>query len=71
MLNRLDPSQCPVAAVCGNQVRIYGIPCKNFKGIEVRPLVNIINFRHYGAALAYAREYDDRSTVPLTDRRMK
>ena len=69
MLNRLDPSQCPVAAVCGNQVRIYGIPVKALKG-EIRPLVNIINFRHYGAALQYAKEYDDRSTVPPTDRRM-
>ena len=69
MLNRLDPSQCPVAAVCGNQVRIYGIPVKALKG-EIRPLVNIINFRHHGAALQYAKEYDDRSTVPPTDRRM-
>ena len=63
MLNRLDPSQCPVAAVCGNQVRIYGIPHKAIKG-EVRPLVNIINIRHHGAALQYAQEYDDRSAVP-------
>ena len=68
MLNRLDPSQCPVAAVCGNQVFIYGIPERTKKG-EIRPLVNIINFRHYGAALQYAKEYDDRSTVPPTDMR--
>ena len=67
---QLDPSACPVAAVCGPQVRIYGPLEPLRKGREIRRLMRVINFNTYGAALAYAKEYDDRSAVPPTNRRM-
>ena len=68
---QLDPSACPVAAVCGPQVRIYGPLEPASYGREVRKLMRIINFRHYGAALAYAKEHDDRSRVAPSNWRAK
>ena len=68
----LDPSACPVAAVCDKQVRIYGpLEPGRLKGREVRKLLRVINFRHHGAALQYAAEHDDRSRTPPTNRRAK
>lgn len=53
-----NPDDNPVAAVCGNQVRIYGP--KNSSGKDaVRPLRDIIHFRNYGQARLYAQEFDD------------
>lgn len=68
---QLDPSACPVAAVCGPQVRIYGAIEHNKHGKEIRQLMRIVNFRHYGAALAYAKEHDDRSRVAPSNWRAK
>lgn len=44
-----------VATVCGNEVRLWGELTKKNR----RPLVKIISFPTYGAALFYATEYDD------------
>lgn len=45
----------PVATVCGNEVRIYGGKEKN----GIRPLRQIKEFAHRGAAVLYATEFDD------------
>lgn len=44
-----------LAAVCGSEVRIYG-PLYDTR----RRLLNVMQFPHYGAALTYAVEYDER-----------
>lgn len=52
-----------VAAVCGAQVRIYG---ELDEATERRPLVRVLNMRHYGEALQYAEDFNDhqRGTKP-------
>jgi len=49
------PKHEPVAAVCGNQVRVYGGEAKNGR----RRLMHVIDFPHRGAALQYAVTHDD------------
>ncbi len=49
------PKHEPVAAVCGNQVRIYDGESDNGK----RRLMKVIDFPHRGAALQYAVTHDD------------
>lgn len=46
----------PVAAVCGNEVRIFG--SVNEKSRR-RPLIKILKFTTHGKALMYAQEHDD------------
>lgn len=60
-----DPTK-PVAAVCDNEVRIFGpaVPAK--KGL-VRRLWRIHFFPHHGAALLYAREHDERHNPALRE----
>lgn len=70
-INRLDPSACQVAAVCGSQVRIYGPLEPASHGREIRRLMRVINFGHRGHALRYAIEHDDRSCVPPSTWRAK
>lgn len=55
-----NPDDNPVAAVCGNEVRIYGAKEQVRKGQFVRPLKGIMHFGNYGQARVYAQEYDDR-----------
>lgn len=45
----------PCAAVCGDEVRIYGEREPN----GVRPLLKVRRFAHYGAAVLFAQEYDE------------
>ena len=45
-----------LAAVCGSEVRIYGEAIGN----GPRPLLKVLNFPHYGAALLFAQEYEDQ-----------
>lgn len=52
----LEQDNSPVAAVCGSVGYIYG-PLDKKTGF--RELNNIIQFRHYGAALLWATEFDD------------
>jgi len=56
MSTKLAPEFAPVAAVCGNQVRIYG---EKDKKTGIRPLKNTMNFPHYGVARLYADEFDE------------
>jgi hypothetical protein len=44
-----------VAAVCDNEVRIYGGVEENGR----RPLFAVHEFKHHGAAVNYAQEYDE------------
>lgn len=53
-----------VAAVCGNEVRIYGGEEANGR----RPLKYVKQFPHHGAAKQYAQEYDD-AQKPNKDRK--
>jgi hypothetical protein len=46
-----------IAAVCGNEVRIYGPAISDG---DRRTLIRVETFPHHGAALAYAIEFDDR-----------
>ena len=46
-----------IAAVCDNEVRIYGPLSGNSTR---RRLLRIEEFPHHGAALAYAVEFDDK-----------
>ena len=50
-----NPSEKPVVAVCGAEARVYG-PVNEFNR---RPLWNIKQFAHHGAAVLYAQEYED------------
>lgn len=55
----MNPDHGPVAAVIGNEVRIYG-PMEAHKGKQsVRPLWDIRRFNNYGQARFHAQEYDD------------
>lgn len=54
-MNVTVPEYEPVAAVCGNEVRIYGGKGEN----GIRPLQQIKEFAHRGAAVLYATEFDD------------
>lgn len=45
----------PVAAVCGNECRIYGPVNESGK----RPLQRIKTFSNYGQARMYAQDFDD------------
>lgn len=58
------PTDQPVAAVCGNEVLVYGVP--NASG--VRPLKRVIEFPHRGAALLWAQEHDE-DTKPKPQKR--
>lgn len=44
-----------IAAVCGNEVRIYGPKFNN----EARPLLKLLVFPHRGAALQYALAFEE------------
>ena len=44
-----------IAAVCGNEVRIYGLAQH---GNRPRPLLKVLHFPHRGAALLFAQEYE-------------
>lgn len=54
-----NPDDNPVAAVCGNEVRIYGAKEEVRKGVFIRPYKGSLYFRNYGQARVYAQEYDD------------
>ena len=54
-MNITIPEHEPVAAVCDTEVRIYGGKEKN----GVRPLQQVKQFNHRGAAMLYAAEFDD------------
>lgn len=43
-----------IAAVCGNEVRIYG---EKF-GEQPRPLLKVLIFPHHGAARLFAQEFE-------------
>lgn len=51
-----DQDREPVVAVCGAEARIYGPKEEN----GVRPLLNIKQLPHHGAALLFAQEFEDR-----------
>jgi hypothetical protein len=63
----MSVEQEPVAAVCGKEVRIYGPFPEN--GPKVRPLWQVKQFPHRGAALLFASEHDDRTTKRVEERR--
>ena len=44
-----------VATVCENEVRIFGETKDNGR----RPLLRVLRFPHYGAAVNYATEFDE------------
>lgn len=53
-----SPSDKSVVGVCGAQARVYGpIDPKT----NIRPLRQVINFPHRGAALDFAHDHEDET----------
>lgn len=50
-----DPAREPVVAVCGSEARVFGPAEPN----GVRPLWQIKQFAHHGAAVQFANEYEE------------
>ncbi|MBX3704023.1 MAG: hypothetical protein KF822_09635 [Steroidobacteraceae bacterium] len=55
MANRSNHDNIRVAAVCGREVRLFGEVHRSR-----RPLLTVRTMPTRGAALEFAREYDDR-----------
>lgn len=50
-------SDLDCAAVCGDEVRIYGALDKRD---STRPFIRLIVLRNFGQALSYAQDFDDK-----------
>lgn len=63
MTTKRDPDTEPVVAVCGNEARVYGpAPFDTKTGKKLpRALWSVKVFPHHGAALLYAREFEEKA----------